>query len=64
MSKVRERKTNLPAEVSTLGPFYVSTRIKDKFREACDKKGVHMETEIKGKLMETIKKEFPGWVDA
>lgn len=47
--------------VSTLGPVYLSTEIKNKYRDACDEKAVTMEAEIKNKVMDTIREVYPGW---
>jgi len=61
MVKARERKSNLPPEVSTLGPVYLPTKTKDKYRDACAALGVHMEADIKNKVNQTIKQVFPEW---
>ena len=53
---------NLPDGVSSLGPFYLPTATKEKYRDACKEKKVTMEAQSKDDVTKFIKSVFPDWV--
>ena len=52
---------NLPEGVSSLGPVYLPTDTKEKYRDACKEKKTTMEAQIKGNVHAFIKSVFPDW---
>jgi hypothetical protein len=51
--------TTVPPGYSTLGPVYLLSTIKEKFKDCCKLEDVTMESELKRFVKMKIKEKFP-----